>query len=157
MGNNVKTESEVEATPDGIAAFIIRRAQQTWEEKQSPLLLSNISPELKVRGLNYKDVLPGGTTLRQFVATLDKDLRIVVHPVQKSKIGVVPNESTFVFEAEPTARPATAGTERPKKARQPNQRYIVMQFLSALSRLSENEQRSVSIPIHVLARLMEEK
>jgi hypothetical protein len=157
MGGSIKTETEVEATPESVAAFIIKRAKEIWEEKQSPLMLSQISPELQLRNVNYKDVLPAGTTLRQFVATLDKDLRIVSHPVHKSKIAVVPNETTFVFEAEPTARPATAANERPKKARRPNQRFIVMQFLSALSRLSEDEQKSVSIPVHILARLMEEK
>jgi hypothetical protein len=153
MSGSTNTNTEIEATPDGIAKYIVERAQQTWDETKSPLLLSSISPELKLRGVNYKEVVQG-MTLRQFVGTLE-NLRIVVHPLQKAKIGVVPNDSTFVFEVKPTVRPATTG-ERSKKVRQPNQRYIVMQFLAALSRLSEDERKSVSIPIHILARLMEE-
>jgi hypothetical protein len=47
--------------------------------------------------------------------------------------------------------------QRSKKPRQISQRYVVMQFLAALSRLSEEDQKSVNISTHVLARLMEQK
>jgi hypothetical protein len=146
----------VDAAPDAIAAYIINRAKKLWAEKKAPLLLSNISPELKLRGVNYKDVLPEGTTLRQFVATLS-DLRVVTHPIQKPKIGVVPKDSTFTFDVEPTVKSAGATDERPKRFRQTSQRYVVMQFLTVLSRLNPEEIKDVNIPVHVLARLMEEK
>jgi hypothetical protein len=83
-------------------------------------------------------------------------LRIVVHPTQKAKIGIVPNESAFVFDAEPTVA-MISRNQRSKKPRQISQRYVVMQFLAALSRLSEENQKSVNISTHVLARLMEQK
>jgi hypothetical protein len=157
MSESTKSENDIELTREGIADFILKLAQRTWEDKRSPLLLSNISPELKLRGVNYKDVLSEGETLRQFVSTLYKSIRIVAHPFQKAKIGVVPNESNFAFEVEPTVEPKRQGGERPKKTRLPSQRYIVMQFLTALSRLTEEEQKSVNIPVHILARLMEDK
>ena len=103
-----------------------------------------------------KKVLSEGTTLRQFVATLD-DLRIVVHPIQKAKIGVVPKDSPFTFEVEPTVKPTASTDERPRRIRQPNQRFVVMQFLAALSRLPPEDVKEVNIPVHVLARLMEDK
>jgi hypothetical protein len=156
MSDALNPEAHVEATPEGIGEFIVMRARELWQEKKSPLLLSKIDPELKLHGINYKDILPQGTSLRQFVSTLDNKLRIVVHPIHKAKIGVVPHDSTFVFEAEPTVKPGPA-IERQKKIRQPNQRFIVMQFLTALSRLNEEERNSVVIPVQILARLMEEK
>ena|SRR5690348_12121290 len=146
---------KVEPTPEGIANYIRKRTHEEWEQKSSALFLSNVSPELLLRGVNYKEVLPKGTTLKQFVSTLD-DLRIVGHPLQKSKIGVVPKESPFTFEIEPTVGPS-ASNQKPKKSRQPNQRFIVSQFLAALSRLSEEEIKQVTIPVHILARLMEDK
>jgi hypothetical protein len=157
MSDSIKAATDIESTREGIADFIIKLAQKTWEDTKSPLLLSNIPPQLKIKGVNYKDVLSEGMTLRQFVSTLDKSLKIVAHPFQKAKIGVVPNDSNFVFEVEPTVQPTRLGSERPKKTRLPNQRYIVMQFLTALSRLTEEEQKSVNIPVHILARLMEDK
>ena len=153
MGDRAKPD--VDKTPEGIANYIIARAQQEWDERRYPLLLSRISPELTLQGVNYKEVLPTGLTLRQFVSTLDKNVRIVVHPTQRAKIGIVPNDSTFVFEAEPSVAPVNP--ERSKKPRQLSQRYVVMQFLAALSRLSDEDQKSVNIPTHILARLMEKK
>jgi hypothetical protein len=148
--------TEIESTSSGMAAYIVDRAKELWDEKKAPLLLSNISPELKLRGVDYKKVLSEGTTLRQFVATLD-DLRIVVHPIQKAKIGVVPKDSPFTFEVEPTVKPTASTDERPRRIRQPNQRFVVMQFLAALSRLPPEDVKEVNIPVHVLARLMEDK
>ena len=146
---------KVEPTPEGIANYIRKRTHEVWEQQSSALFLSNISPELLLRGVNYKEVLPKGTTLKQFVSTLD-DLRIVAHPLQKAKVGVVPKESPFTFKIEPTVGPS-ASSETPKKSRQLNQRVIVSQFLAALSRLSEEEIKQVTIPVHILARLMEDK
>jgi|ERR1035437_7337223 hypothetical protein len=146
---------KVEPTPDGIADYIRKRTHEVWEQKNTALLLSHISPELLLRGVNYKEVFPKGTTLKQFVSSLD-DLRIVGHPVQKAKVGVVPKESPFAFEVESTVSPSPSD-QQPKRSRQPNQRFIVSQFLAALSRLSEEEIKQVTIPVHILARLMEDK
>lgn len=158
MTDTLSADPEVEPTPEGIGAYIVKRARETWDEKKGPLLLSNIDPELKKFGINYKEVLPPNTSLRQFASTLVNDLRIVIHPIHKAKIGVVPNESNFVFEAEPTVSlRASTESEHPKKNRRSNQRYVVMQFLAALATLSEDERKSVTIPVQVLARLMEEK
>jgi len=39
----------------------------------------------------------------------------------------------------------------------PPQRYIVMQFLNLLSKLPEEDLKSVNIPVHVLAKLVEDE
>ena len=157
MSDALGPEANVEVTPETIGEIIVKLAREVWEKTQSPLLLSNIEPALKQRGIIYKNVLPKSTSLREFVSTLADRVKIVVHPIHKAKIGIVPSESTFAFEAEPTVKPGPATMGHKKKIRQPNQRFIVMQFLAALSRLTEEERNSVVIPIQVLARLMEEK
>ena len=40
--------TEIESTSSGMAAYIVDRAKELWDEKKAPLLLSNISPELKL-------------------------------------------------------------------------------------------------------------
>jgi hypothetical protein len=151
--NNV----DIEPTPEGIAKFLIGRTNEHWGKNKEPYLLSYVTPELQALGINYKAILGPGTTLKQFAGTLADQLKIVVHPIHKAKVGLVPATSNFVFHAEPTVGPIHAEDRPKKKPRQPSQRFIVMQFLAALSRLSEEEIKSVNIPVSILARLMEEK
>jgi hypothetical protein len=152
--NNVS----IEPTREGIAKFLVDRTTEQWEKNKEPYLLSDVVPELQARGINnYRDILGPGVTLKVFAGTLADQLKIVTHPIHKSRVGLVPPTSDFVFHAEPTVGPVHAKEQTKKKPRQPSQRFIVMQFLAALSRLSEEEIKSVNIPVNVLARLMEEK
>jgi hypothetical protein len=142
-------------TPDELNAFIIRQTNEHWEKKKSPYLLSNISTDLIPYGVNYRNIIGEGTTLKQYVSGLPP-VRVVVHPIQKAKVGLVPASSGFAFEMEPTVT-GGSGSERPKRPRMPSQKHIVMQFLNLLSKLSAEELKSVTIPVHVLAKLVEDE
>lgn len=146
---------DIEQTPKGISQFIVERVNAHWKQHLQPLLISKVAPELQLRGINYRSILEPGTTLKQFVSTVP-DVKIVVHPLHKAKIGIVPKESSFTYEIEPTVTPASKGTT-PKRPRKLSQRFIVQQFLTALSKLPEEDLKSISIPVHILAKLMEEK
>jgi hypothetical protein len=138
-----------------IADHIVQRTLETWERKKEPYLLSQISTELSPKGLNYKSVLGAGTTLKQFVSTLP-GVRVVIHPIQKAKVGLVPADSGFSFEIEPGVGAGGGLDDRPRRARVPSRKYVVMQFLDALSKLPEEELKSVNIPVHILAKLIED-
>ena len=150
------SKDEVESTSDGIANFIVERAKEEWERFKRPYYLSNVSPELMLRNVNYKDVLGAGTSLKQFVGSLSCRVQLVSHPIHKAKVAAVPVDSGFSFEAEPAVATSQAD-EKPKRFRQNSQRYAVLQFLTALSHLTDEEQKSVVIPVHILAKLMGEK
>src|SRR6266566_8581129 len=93
---------QVEPTADGITKFLLHRTNESWEKNKQPYMLSDVAPELKKFDVNYKDVLGPGMTLKGFASTLADKIKIVVHPIHKSKIGLVPATSDFVFHAEPT-------------------------------------------------------
>jgi hypothetical protein len=149
----------VEATPEGLAKFIVTRTKEHWEKFKQPYLLAYIPAELQPREIKYKEILGPGKTLKQFAAllqdgSLSDELKVIIHPTQKAKVGLIPKTSNFVFEVEPTVGPGPKSQDRPKKPRQPSQRFIVLQFLAALSRLSDEDLKTVNIPVNVLAKLM---
>jgi len=145
----------MDETPDALNEFIVRRTEEHWEKTKTPYLLSKISTDLIHYGVNYRNIIGEGTTLKQYVSGL-RSVRIVAHPIQKAKVGLVPAGSGFVFEIEPTVT-SGSGSEHPKRARMPSQKYIVMQFLNLLSKLPAEELKSVTIPVHVLAKLVEDE
>jgi hypothetical protein len=146
---------ELDATAEGLGKYIIKRTKEVWDTSSVPYMLSWISPELQAKGILYKTII-GPQTLKQFAATLADHVRLVVHPTQKSRIGLVPKTENFEFEEELTLN-TSLREATPKKLRQPSQRYIVTQFLVALSRLNDDELNKINIPISVLAKLLGEK
>ena len=79
--------------------------------------------------------------------------RLVEHPVQKPKVGIVPYEVEFKFsEFERTA----PFTEDPPEATHfvSERERAVLSFLRSLSHLSEQEIDSVVIPTRVLTKLL---
>jgi hypothetical protein len=145
----------MDETPEALNEFIIRRTNEHWEKTRAAYLLSNVSTDLIPYGVNYRNIIGVGTTLKQYVSGLPS-VRVVIHPIQKAKVGLVPADSGFAFEIEPTVT-GSGDSERPKRPRIPSQKHIVMQFLSLLSKLPAEELKSVIIPVHVLAKLVEDE
>lgn len=148
----------MEPTPESILAFARQKAQQAWDNKAPPYLLSNLSPDLAKEGIDYKGVL-GEQRLKDFLRSAPTQIKVVVHPTQKSKVGLIPPDESYAYEttqvpAESTPVAKPAGSEKGKRSWRV---YIVSNFLQMLSELEDSEASQVQIPLPILTKLMREK
>lgn len=141
-------------TVDDIRKHVIAKTTEVWSTSQQPYLISHISPELRAKGIEYKDII-APQTLKQFLGTVG-EVRIVQHPLHKPKIGLVPHGVAFEYEEDATVSRSTESTT-PKRPRQPSSGYIVIQFLDALSKLDKEDLDKVNIPVSVLAQIVGRK
>lgn len=146
----------MDATQEAIIDFAERRAREVWEDKQQPYLLALLSPELMARDVDYKAVL-GPLKLKEFLqAEGVGKVKLVLHPTQRSKVGVIPHDIEFSFDATEYGLAGTAELARPSSgpARPLNARFVVMNFLQLLATLPKEEAEKVHIPTSVLAMLI---
>jgi len=136
-----------EATEQGIIDFVAEMAKAKLEDN-SVYLINHISPDLRKHGIDYKAIIEP-LKLRDFLVLRAADkVRVVIHPNVRARIAVVPKDSEFQFVEEPakpevnTSRPQRGGNER-----------AVVDFIKALSTLSDSELGDFSIPAKILARL----
>lgn len=91
--------------------------------------------------------------LGDFISHEVADLKIVKHPTQYAKIGVVPATADFSYEAADLA-PAKAPTEQDKLRKSCRAFYG---FIEAISEFPPDEIEAVNIPTRVIVRLLEGK
>ncbi|WP_288943963.1 hypothetical protein [uncultured Roseovarius sp.] len=123
-----------------------------WNDHHQPLLLSRLGSEILSEGIEYKEILEG-SSLGEFIAQTSEKVRIVKHPQQFAKIGVVPTEETFEYPAD-TSQPAQnlEGQDRVKRTRR-----AFYNFIEAISDLPVEDIEKISIPTHVIVQLLEGK
>jgi hypothetical protein len=119
-------------------------ATSTWEEDKEPLLISNIPRHLV--GTDFRSVL-GEEGVKSFVSRTcaEGGYKLVEDPSHKARVGIIPTEETYQF---------LASTKQPV-ADQKRKGETVLRFLELLSELSEEEQRSVVIPVNVIGKLLQ--
>jgi hypothetical protein len=147
----------VDKTPEAIVEFAAAQAATEWDAEQRPYLLARLSPDLAARGVNYREIL-GDQKLKDFIRTAAEKIKVVTHPTQKSKIGLIPPDKTFEYTAEagPAEEPTAAARrrERPSASRR---HHIVMDFLHLVSELDDTEAALVQIPTNILTKLMRDR
>ncbi|OCX24827.1 hypothetical protein [Pseudomonas graminis] len=121
-----------------------------WAAHSRPLLLSNLPPLVEAQVTNYKNMLEK-RTLKSVIKEVaaEGQVRLVMHPTHKAKVGVVPTSAVYEFEEE--ARPAPAKDSDTSK---PREDEPVLLLLRALARLSPEELEKVNIPVAVLVKLL---
>jgi len=142
----------METNAEPITKILKEKADQMWSELSQPYLLSLAGPELKSRGIDYLAAL-GGERLKAFVRRTapQSGYRLVEHPTQKAKVGIVPSGIDFQFsEAEEGAEPA-----RPRVPG--NNAQVLVAFLRALRNLPGDDLDKVIIPTRVLVRILGQK
>ncbi len=138
--------------------FLVKRTNEVWAESQYPYFLARVQPELRAEGKDYREVT--GTTLLSSYVENVPGVRLVRHPHQKAKIGLVPATSSFAFpdveeatgravEIVPRAASSTTMSGRKKKSER-----VLLEFLYALSRLDEDDLEGFSIPARVISKLL---
>ena len=139
-------------TKSELSNEIINLTKSCWDSSAEPLLLSNLGPALKSSGIDYKAILLE-QGLGNFISHDIPDLKIIKHPTQYAKIGVVPATADFSYETAESA-PAKEPTEQDKLRKS---RRAFYGFIEAISELPPDEIEAVSIPTRVIVRLLEGK
>jgi hypothetical protein len=141
----------LEKTEEGLQRFLKEKADAFWRDKKFPYLLSYIGVDMKADGFDYRSIV-GEEGLKAFVRRTQRagGYRLVEHPSQKAKVGIVPADFSYVF-------PETAIAESSheyKQTKVATNEKAVIGFLRALSRLPETDQDAVVIPVRVLTKLL---
>ena len=138
-----KRESLVNKINEAVSAF--------WAAKKRPLLLSSLPNELIAAGISdYKDIADGN--LKKFIelSTEDGTYKLIEHPTQRAKIGVMPKEfDDFEYDSVSNKKSTAKRPSRPPLACEES----TVAFLKSLSKLSDEELESIVIPTKVLVKL----
>lgn len=135
---------------DELARRITSKTTTYFAEKGQPYLLSRIPPDLAADDLNYREIV-GDQTLKDFVEGLS-GIKIVRHPTQKAKIGVIPAHAAFSYKTESNETLGLAPADKPRMKRSP-QPNALTSLLQSLAHLEPEELDSVHIPVRVMIRL----
>lgn len=134
-----------------IIEFLKARAEEASGD-DDVYLLSDAGPDMVADGIDYRAIL-AGERLKAFVERTAPDggYRLVQHPRQRAKLGVVPVGKDFEFKDEPVAE---VGTEVvPREVVRSAKGAALFDFLHALSKLPPDEIDGVVIPTRVLVKL----
>ena len=137
-----------------LLAAIVKLVQDHWDENSQPLLTSTLGVKLREKGLNYKDILQGGT-LKAFLAKHSKEVGIAQDPVHHAKVGVFPAGKNYTFPTENDVSLAIGGEEVGVDLKKSRGAFYA--FIREISRLSRDEIDSIHIPTRVIVRLLEGK
>lgn len=124
-------------------------AKAHWQANAQPVLLSNLPPLLLNEIPDYKKLL-GTNSLKQFIleSAASSGYKLVEHPTQTAKIGLLPAEESFEF----TAPTVTQDIQAPQNPRA-NEKALI-EFLRALKTLPAKDIADVHIPVSVLVGLL---
>lgn len=139
-----------------IVEFLAAKAKAAWDapEDSRPYLLSFTGPDFHDAGIDYQTALCG-ERLKAFVERTEGEnsYRVVKHPTQSAKIGLVPWGVDFQFED----AGAPASRTRDRQDRPMIRGSILVEFLNALSILPESDLDGMVIPARVLVKLAKKK
>lgn len=132
--------------------FLRKRAQETWVERQTPYYMSFVANDLKKQGINYHN-FTGPLRLVQW-ASKEKipDTRLVSHPTVKAKVGLIPENVPFEFDDD-----AQGSISAPRVTSSGKRGQALIDFVEALTSLSEEAAENYSVPSTVLIALLNQK
>ena len=127
-----------------LISSIAEIARNTWLNEKQPVLISNIPRQLG--SPDFRAVL-GKESLKNFLSRTrsEGNYKFVEDPLHKARIGIVPAGETYEFST--TSQQPTVVEEKYKGE-------TMLRFLDLLLDLSEEDQRSVVIPLNVVAKLL---
>lgn len=133
-------------------------AHAHWDAHKAPILLSELPNKLKVEAPDYKEAL-GGKSLKAFVMAIDEDsgFKLITHPSQRAKLGLVPASVDFEFPKEEATQQGVtfaaadqeSARERGSRAQEP-----VLVLLRILRALPPEELEKVVIPVSTMVKLL---
>lgn len=122
-----------------------------WKTTGQPVLLSNVPPLLAGDEPEYKEFL-GNQSLKQFIKETEVEpssqYKLITHPNQSAKLGLVPLPEGDKFQFEESAPP-----EQPPINDRSSEKALI-DFLKALKKLPPQDLAEIHIPISVLVKMM---
>jgi hypothetical protein len=136
-----------------LKALVARRTQETWRRLRGPYYISFIAIDAAKENVDYKSII-SPLKLRQWALTVEVDgVKAIAHPVHKAKVGFVPAAEEYVFDdTDANAAAKASPITRPPFASQT--RRSTLQFMEALSTLSDEELDKITIPVRIIVRLL---
>lgn len=145
-------------TKDELIEFLQRRTTEVWDVSKQPYYLARVQPDLRESGKNYREAT-GEQTLALFSEAVP-NIRVVRHPHQKAKIGLVPASSSFEFseiEGQSSTEATTPALPSRSRIYRPGSQRVVADFLQLLSTLDDDDLKDFHIPSLVLAKMLRSK
>lgn len=131
--------------------------KRKWEKDSQPLLLSHMGTELASKDIDYKSIL-GDTPIGKFISDKSKQIKVIKHPTQHAKIGVIPSDENYEFSTPQETQDAEhTETEKGKAQDLKRSRRAFYNFISEVSRLPSEDIDSIVIPTRVVVKLLEGK
>lgn len=139
---------------DGALVESLKSIASEYWRPNSPVYLSNIPRILQKSLPEFRQIL-GDRSLKSFAKASEADggYYVLEHPIQKSRVVLVPKDKEFEFPADApspaTASPESAGGEIPKT------RAATLAFLACIAQLPEKEASQIAIPTWLVAKLLQ--
>ena len=135
-----------------LKAFLIDRVKFHWNSPKKVLLLADVPSELKEhKQQDYRDIL-GEKRLKAFASETQgvDGYKLIQHPNQKAKLGLIPYDADFEFPDDVAVGPAP---KRPQHLPS-NTRRTTLEFMNILNSLPEKDQAEIVIPARIVAKLL---
>lgn len=120
-----------------------------WLENKEPILLSRLPLSLEEKDPNFREKLRA-VSLKSFIEDTSDSCgyRLIKHPTQKAKIGVIPEGKDYSFPEEDKLNRNDI-----KKKPVKNKGNSAINLIELLSELPEDDLEKINIPLSVIVKL----
>ncbi|MCA8464332.1 hypothetical protein [Burkholderia cepacia] len=124
-------------------------AEEGWASHRDAVLLSALPKKLDARMSTDYRVILGAQSLKKLIINRGpaNGVRLVEHPTQRAKLGIVPAGVDFQF---PSPEPAALSPETISE-------HDISGFVRVMETLTQDEIRQVSFPASFIVRLLGKK
>jgi hypothetical protein len=137
-----------------LISSIAKGVQDTWRDAKRPFLISNV-PRL-LEHTDFRTVL-GEESIKSFIKRTRNEggYDIVEDSNHRARIGIVPAGEAYAFPPLPSHRADGRGDGLRQQGQTAGKGETMMNFLALIGELTEEEQRSVVIPVNIIAKLLQ--
>ncbi|WP_173913110.1 hypothetical protein [Acinetobacter sp. Marseille-Q1618] len=125
-------------------SYLKESVSESWKKTGEPFLLSSIGSKFTKEEIKQNT---GGLSITNWIRNnLDSlDLKIVSHPTQKEKIGLIPKNQNYSYETNEISVIRTNLTDR----------ELTLSFIELLQKkCTPKELEEINLPLKVLAKLL---
>jgi hypothetical protein len=143
-------------TEQELKEFLRKSVEEAWEARSEPYLLSFVANDLKKQNQDYRSAIPENERLKSFaerVEQADHMFRVVRHPVQKAKVGLIPYDKEYAF---PVQQSASGGGSEIGRSRTKNETTLLA-FFEALKDLPDDVLDDIHVPTKAIVLLLRKK
>lgn len=147
--------SETVPTQDQVAKSILGIVEAVWEDSKQPVLIAALPPLIERDIGDYDEALKGIGLFRFTQTRMADVVDAVRHPMQRSKVGLVPKGEKYEFPLDGSGpkRNVVIKNLMKETREKPSNPTKLDELIAILGELSEEDLRLVNIPIHILVKL----